>query len=239
MLGRVRSMMQEQRTSSNLHTSERNPAYLKLMMMEQALQARLKEAQPYVSSDQDPRPAQPIVRGANAEAIKDKRAQRAGMTGTTMEPVAQPERSIVRGKGVAEGKKATKRKIREASELQQAQVVLASQDMVDKIQGMLEDVSEMQFKDLPALINQAKSEVGPANATQFQQAATEALTALLQALQQGKVAMEGAQAALTGQAPAVDAAPTGEMPGGEMPGGEEELPPPAEPAGKELGRSRR
>ena len=37
------------------------------------------------------------------------------------------------------------------SEVQQAQVVLAAQDMVDKMQGMLEDVSELQFKELPAL----------------------------------------------------------------------------------------
>jgi hypothetical protein len=39
------------------------------------------------------------------------------------------------------------------SEVQQAQVVLAAQDMVDKMQSMLEDTTEMQFKELPALVD--------------------------------------------------------------------------------------
>jgi len=35
--------------------------------------------------------------------------------------------------------------LREASEVQQAQVVLAAQDMVDKMQKMLEEITAMQF----------------------------------------------------------------------------------------------
>jgi hypothetical protein len=46
------------------------------------------------------------------------------------------------------------RRLREASEVQQAQVVLASQDMVDQVQKMSEQISAMQFKDLPALVDQ-------------------------------------------------------------------------------------
>ena len=50
------------------------------------------------------------------------------------------------------------------SEVQQAQVVLAAQDMVDSVQGMLEDVSEMQFKELPALVDSIRNQVGTAQA---------------------------------------------------------------------------
>jgi hypothetical protein len=44
MLKRVRGVLGETRRQPSFHQSERNPAYLKLLMMEQALTARLKEA---------------------------------------------------------------------------------------------------------------------------------------------------------------------------------------------------
>jgi hypothetical protein len=89
------------------------------------------------------------------------------------------------------------------SELQQAQVVLAAQDMVDQIQKMMEQISEMQFKDLPALASSIKNDMGVDQANQFQSQATAALTQLLAAVQQGKTSLEAAQGVLTGQAPMI------------------------------------
>jgi hypothetical protein len=103
-----------------------------------------------------------------------------------------------------EGKK--NRAMVSESEVQQAQVVLAAQDMIDRIQGMLEDISEMQFKDLPALANSIKNDMGTEQATQFQSAASAALTQLLTAVQSGKTELESAQGVLTGQAPTVPGA---------------------------------
>jgi ribosomal protein L7/L12 len=141
------------------------------------------------------------------------------------------------------------------SEVQQAQVVMAVQDMVDRMQKMLEDISEMQFKDLPALSDSIKNDMGMEQASAFQSAAAAALQQLLAAVQEGKTQMEQAQAAVTGQAPMVpgdtDTAAGDDMdaplPGedadtesdldlsldGNLPGDEEELP----TAG--LGRERR
>jgi hypothetical protein len=95
-----------------------------------------------------------------------------------------------------------RRRLRE-SELQSAQVVLAAQDMIDRVQKMLEEISEMQFKDLPALTDSIKNDMGVDQATQFQSAASAALTQLLTSVQQGKTQLEGAQGTLTGQAPIV------------------------------------
>lgn len=107
----------------------------------------------------------------------------------------------------------SRRKLRE-SEIQQAQVVLAAQDMVDQMQKMLEQVSAMQFKDLPALTDAIKNDVGMDQATQFQADATAALTTLLTSIQAAKTQLESAQGILTGQAPVVpgeaDAMPAGE-----------------------------
>jgi hypothetical protein len=87
------------------------------------------------------------------------------------------------------------------SEVQQAQVVLAAQDMVDKMQGMLEDVSELQFKELPALVDSIKNQVGVDQAAQFNADATAALTGLLQNIQGAKQQLDAALGVVTGQAP--------------------------------------
>ena len=137
--------------------------------------------------------------------------------------------------------------MREASEIQQAQVVLAAQDMVDQVQKMSEQVSSMQFKDLPALIDQIKNEVGVDQATQFNGDASAALSGLLQNLSGAKQQLEAALGVVTGQAPQVpgdDMAPAPDM-GADM--GDElppELPAPGEedmeePVAAGLGRDRR
>jgi hypothetical protein len=102
---------------------------------------------------------------------------------------------------MAESRRA--RRLREASEIQQAQVVLASQDMVDQVQKMSEQVSAMQFKDLPALVDQIRNEVGVEQSTQYNADASAALSGLLQNLQGAKQQLETALGVVTGQAPQV------------------------------------
>jgi hypothetical protein len=102
-----------------------------------------------------------------------------------------------------ETRRSLKQRLKEASEVQQAQVVLASQDMVDQVQKMSEQVSAMQFKDLPALVDQIKNEVGVDQATQFNGDASAALSGLLQNLQGARQQLEAALGVVTGQAPTV------------------------------------
>jgi ABC-type Fe3+-hydroxamate transport system substrate-binding protein len=123
----------------------------------------------------------------------------------------------------------TRRRIAE-SEVQQAQVVLASQDMVDQVQKMIEQVTAMQFKDLPALVDQIKNQVGPDQAMQFNQDATGALTSLTQNLQGSKQQLDAALGVVTGQSAVVPgddmgAPDMGADLGGEIPpvDGEEEI----------------
>lgn len=48
----------------------------------------------------------------------------------------------------------------ENEEVEKSQVVLAAQDLCDSIQKMLEDVGQMQVKELPALVDSIESEIG-------------------------------------------------------------------------------
>jgi hypothetical protein len=78
----------------------------------------------------------------------------------------------------------------------------------------------MQFKDLPALVDQIRNEVGADQATQFNGDASAALSGLLQNLQGAKQQLEAALGVVTGQAPQVP----GEDMGAEMPPPAEEMP---------------
>lgn len=87
----------------------------------------------------------------------------------------------------------------ENAEVEKSQVILAAQDMVDQLQKMLEETNNMLVKELPALTDSIQSEIGANESQTFNQAASEALTALNQCLSQSKQTLQGAMNAMTGQ----------------------------------------
>jgi hypothetical protein len=233
MLKRVRSLVAEHRRTSAFHSSEQNPSYLKLVVMEQALSARIMQEDPEMVAAETPQQAAANQQGKRKQ-IQDQ-----------ILALDQQKAELQKQLNMSESRRG--RRLREASEIQQAQVVLASQDMVDQVQKMSEQISAMQFKDLPALVDQIKNEVGVDQATQFNGDASAALSGLLQNLQGAKQQLEAALGVVTGQAPQVPGDDMGADLGGEMP---PELPAPGEenidvdaeieePAVAGLGRERR
>jgi hypothetical protein len=209
MLGKVQGILGEHRKTSARHNSEQNPKYLQLVMMEQALVSRLKENVMPASSGAAPAaaPAAGTAPAAGA-APKDPKlaaALKKSAAGQTLNP---EEQKLVAGAAMMQAESRFRRMARRLneSEIQQAQVVLAAQDMVDKMQSMVEDVSELQFKELPALVDSIKNQVGIDQATQFNQDATAALTGLLQNIQGAKQQLDAALGVVTGQAPSGAAA---------------------------------
>jgi len=219
MLTKVRSLIKETKSTPKFHSSEKSPAYLQLLMMEQALTAKLTEygadsaryqggtayssvndAMPMsvggdLATDQkdatpedEPQDPQVKVEGQEDENPKYKKK--------TMED--NDEAQLMAGKY-----KKYKQKVKEStlteSEIETAQVVLAAQDMVDKIAGWMENVADMQYKDLPALVEQIKNEVGVNDAQAYADAQTQTLTTLMTALEQAKADATNAMAPLTGE----------------------------------------
>jgi hypothetical protein len=87
----------------------------------------------------------------------------------------------------------------ENEEIEQAQVVLAAKDMMDTVQKMVEDVSDMLVKELPAVVESVSAEMGSDQGEQFNSMATEALTGLQAALTQAKSGLQSALNVVTGQ----------------------------------------
>jgi hypothetical protein len=87
----------------------------------------------------------------------------------------------------------------ENEEVEKSQVVLAAQDMVDQVQKMVEEVSDMLVKELPALTSGVQSEIGVNESESFNQQVTETLTSLQAALTQSKGTLQSALNSITGQ----------------------------------------
>ena len=151
----------------------------------------------------------------------------------------------------------------ENEEVEKSQVILAAQDMVDSIQKMLEDTSEMLVKELPALVNGVQAEIGVNESEQFNSQTSEALTSLQAALNQTKSTLQSALNEITGQGGGAEAfggqpeeptdvnvdinaemPPEGGPPAGAAPGGDAEMPAPTPEEPEEIpvpgaGRTRR
>lgn len=219
ILGQLQSFLKEYRRSPAFFSSEKDPRYLRMMMVEQALSAKLDEyGDAAVGSGAANGGGAAVSKGA-VGGITDPKAKMVMDKVKRGQALTPDEQKTFNQIALANENKNNRRMVKE-SEVQQAQVVLAAQDMVDRVQKMMEDISEMQFKDLPALVNSIRNDMGTDQAQSFGTAATQALSGLLTACQTGKTELESAQSALTGQEPVVPGA-----------GGDEEGMPPANVGG--------
>ena len=179
MLTKTQNLIKEVTNSTKFHSSEKNPAYLQALIIEQSLQAYLNE---YGADQKNPYPepidTKQLTQGVQKTAaafgakpaalIKGLTASSQGQPMGSQEKAALGQLSGSIGKALADPNKAQKlkqlvmndkRSVME-SEVTTAQVVLAAQDMVDRIQKMYEEVAEMQYKDLPSLATSMKEELG-------------------------------------------------------------------------------
>lgn len=219
LLGRVRGLVKEHRKTPEFHQSEKNPTYLKLIMLEQVLTKKMHEQVATAMQSGTVAPSATVATQSGAQSAALASAQQAERKKAIQAQIQVKEKEIADLRqamnnpamvAAMENRKHNRlyRRLQE-SEIQQAQVVLAAQDMVDRVQKMLEDVTSMQFKDLPALADQVKNEVGVEQSAQFNADANAALGGLVQNLQASKLQLEQALGVVTGQGggvpPAMDA----------------------------------
>ena len=250
MLTKVRGLIYEHRTTKTLAGSEKNPTYLKLLVMERGLHARLREADVQIKpaapgameiqsggktigTATDQNAANEFMKSVEAGKInigdmeegKEDYSAKKARAGKDIGKPGKNFAKIAKSAGKKYGSKKAGERVAGAilnkmrnegmtlrtksgrylteNEVQQAQVILAAQDMVDRMQGMLEDVTSMQFKDLPALSNSIQTTIGTTEAQAFNNAAGQSFGVLVDAIQAAKVEMEAAQGTLTGVEPVV------------------------------------
>ena len=193
MLSKVSKIIHEHRQTPDFHHSEKNPAYLKLLIIEQSLQNKISEQDSAIPIDMDdPATKATLDKLERNQSLSPDEQKIANAIAASADDEGQIGEST---HGVSDkfAQKLTE------SDIEQAQVVLASKDLVDRIQKMIEDVSEVQYKELPALVDQTRSDLGTSEAETMQKHMGPALEELMQSLQQTKEKMNTGLAVLTGE----------------------------------------
>ena len=180
MLETVDSKLQTIKTN-NLHESEKNTAYNGMMLAKQVLETFISEADnPYAVGM-----AQAMKSTGDNPPLKKSTINKAHKIAKAV----AKESVEVTSQGVLE------------DEVGQAESLMAAQDMVDSVQGMLEDVGEMINEKLPPLTDSLRRSSGADSAATFNQQTNEALNTLMDAVRGAREAMANAVGTLTGQEP--------------------------------------
>lgn len=238
MLNKVQKLVTEHRSTPAFHHSEKNPTYLKLMMLERVLKAKVKEtatvgvgdaaganqntAQNAAQNAQATPNANVVAGDAAAKQktqqlintkFKDPKTAAAIKKSTDGQSLTTADQALVAQAALQTESKTMRRqlyRLLRESEVQQAQVVIAAKAMVDDIQTMLEEVSSMQFKTLPPLVSEMQNQIGVDQAMQFNADVTKVLANLVQTVQAAKLEMDRALGVVTGEQ---SAAAPGQAPG--------------------------
>lgn len=215
MLSKLRQDIKEFKGSVKFHKSENNPTYLRMMMLEQALSSKVSElkesAGTFGASNKTKEDKMNIVPGKSDEysnALKKSasgedvttecaKLRKAGVKEGLVKVLESQDTAIKFMKKIVENKRSHKRAIMEG-DVENAQVVLAAQDIVDRVQKIIEDMVDIQYKDIPSLADGVKAEMGVDSATQFSDTMTTALQTLADQLKDAKSQMENAVGIVTG-----------------------------------------
>jgi len=98
--------------------------------------------------------------------------------------------------------KKMKAKVKESAELEQAEVMLAAQELVDELQKMVENLAEMQVQKLMPIVDAMKEQMGFEQAEAYNASAEAALGSLLDQAKAAKGELENATLTARGEAPA-------------------------------------
>lgn len=169
LLESVSTKIRNIKHSPTYHVAEKDPKFLGMLMLEQTLLAWKKEH---------------LVE--NKKVAKPKKV--AAKKPAIVKENYTINETIVRAKYLlAEG------------EVESAEAILAGQDLVDRLQKMLEDLSKMQNEEMPPLGSTIRDNLGAEQSTAFVEAANSAISAALEAVRSSRESLDVAVRKMAGE----------------------------------------
>jgi len=210
ILLKVKNKQSEIVNESNVTDFHKHPEYAKTIMIAEALAIMLKEIAP----------TQRKMKAKVKESKMTKKVQEHKTVTPHKHPHTKMEAKAVKKEKIEEVKKdvnprsVTLENFRTLMEqdLDQAELVLAAKDMVDRLQKMAEDLAGMQVEDLMPLVDAMRESFGTEQANMFSQTADATLAVALETIKTTREGIDQAVLVLTGEG-----AQTNDMMGGEMP----------------------
>ena len=195
ILQKVRIKQSEIVNESNVKDFHEHPDYAKTIMVAEALAIMLKEVSPTKGTTPHKHP-HPKVEAKQEDTKKEK-----------VEEVKKVKEDVNPRSTTLENLSTLMEQ-----DLDQAELVLAAKDMVDRLQKMAEDLAAMQVEDLMPLVDAMRESFGTEQANAFSASADATLAAALETIKATREQMDQSVMVLTGEG-----APMNDMMGGEMP----------------------
>lgn len=197
LLDRTNTLMAQYKKANTVFESESDPRYMKLLLLRDAASKRISEiseSQKIMKSDYVKALRHVAGGGTLSEAQLAKLQVSAGLKRV----LENRDNAIMFIKRIVENKRTQGRQLNEA-EIDSAQVVLAAQDIADQIQTMIEKFADIQYKELPALKDGIRKEMGVETAESFDSSVQSSIQSLTGALETAKNDISNAVAGLTGE----------------------------------------
>lgn len=135
--------------------------------------------------------------------------------GDTEEPMKKAAKDKKKKKGKVPPQFQKESIVREGAE-DNAEIIMAAKDMVDRVTNWMEDTAEMQTESMLELADAIRDEMGVDQSTQFVQGVKPALEGLYTAMEQARESLSNGVGLLTGEGAPAPAMGAEEMPADDM-----------------------
>jgi hypothetical protein len=245
---RIRTKLSQVETNESFDSVHKNESYQKSKLFLDVLNAAISERSDIAEANDDSKKAADEKRKKEEKKKKIAKIVDEGSKPDFLDIDKDGDKKEPMKKAVADKK--AKKTVKEGAE-DEAELVMAAKDMVDRLTGWMEDTAEMQSQSMLELADAIRDELGSEKSEAFVGSVKPALEQLYSAMEATRTALTSGVGQLTGEAePAMDM-PGGDMGDMEAPMGDEGLPPapeggddfaaapPATGGEEEAGRARR
>ena len=254
---RIRTKLSQVETNESFDTVHKDEGYQKSKLFLDVLNAAISERSDIAEADDDSKKAADEKRKKEEKKKKIAKIVDEGSKPDFLDMDKDGNKKEPMKKAVADKKKkkANESTIVEGAE-DEAELVMAAKDMVDRLTGWMEDTAEMQSQSMLELADAIRDELGSEKSEAFVGSVKPALEQLYSAMEATRTALTSGVGQLTGEGgdmdmPGGDLGDMGDMGDMEAPVGDEALPapveggddfaaaPPATGGEEEAGRARR
>ena len=226
---RIRTKLSQVETNESFDTVHKDEGYQKSKLFLDVLNAAISERSDIAESDDDSKKAADEKRKKEEKKKKIAKIVDEGSKPDFLDVDKDGDKKEPMKKAVKDKKKANESTIVEGAE-DEAELVMAAKDMVDRLTGWMEDTAEMQSQSMLELADAIRDELGSEKSEAFVGSVKPALEQLYSAMEATRTALTSGVGQLTGEGGSMD------MPGGDMgdmgdmeaPVGDEALPAPVE-----------
>ena len=226
---RIRTKLSQVETNESFDTVHKDEGYQKSKLFLDVLNAAISERSDIAESDDDSKKAADEKRKKEEKKKKIAKIVDEGSKPDFLDVDKDGDKKEPMKKAAKDKKKANESTIVEGAE-DEAELVMAAKDMVDRLTGWMEDTAEMQSQSMLELADAIRDELGSEKSEAFVGSVKPALEQLYSAMEATRTALTSGVGQLTGEGGGMD------MPGGDMgdmgdmeaPVGDEALPAPVE-----------